>query len=486
MESQISVKSKHKLIVFGLIVLISTIMHFNHFSKELIGMHVWRQTQTQATINSFYKEDFNILHPKKQDRGSTDGTFRMEFPLMQWGVACLYKIFGNHLIISRVCMFIIGLFSVFGIYHLLKSIFLNEQLALIGAWAFNFSPSFYYYTINPLPDNLALCSGIWGLAFFFYWIQNHKTVELLLAGMFLGIATLCKLPFVLYYIVPFIYFVQHFIKYKWSLKLLSNFSMLFLWVMFPLSWYLVVIPEWHGNGVVNGVLDNRISFSTFLDYAQHNLISTLPELLINYGSLPFFIAGLYFCKFENVYKHKFFPMFVALSCALLIYFFFEINMIAKVHDYYLFPFYPVLFMLVAYGAYRFMQKGNRMKNITLFLIAILPITAYARMHKRWDVESPGFNKDLLIYKNELRSVVPDNELCIAGSDVSHFIFLYYIDKKGWTFGDDLNAVQMKQLISEGARYFYSDNQNIDGQEDMRPFLGELIFQKGSIKVYRLK
>jgi hypothetical protein len=478
--------SKLHFIIALLIILISVAMHFNHFNKDLIGMHVWRQTQTQATINSFYKEDFNILHPKKNDRGNGDGIFRMEFPLMQWGVACLYKVFGDHLIISRVCMFIIGLLSVFGMYHLLKSIFLNEQLALIGAWAFNFSPCFYYYTINPLPDNLALCSGIWGLAFFFYWIQNHKTYELLLAGVFLSIATLCKLPFILYYVVPFVYFVQHLVKNKLSLKFFSNFSMLFLWVVFPLSWYLMVIPEWRGNGVVNGVLDNRISLSTFLDYAQHNLISTLPELLINYAALPFFIAGLYFCRLKNVYKHKFFPMFLALSCALLIYFFFEINMIAKVHDYYLFPFYPVLFMLVAYGAYRFMQKGNRIKNVTLFLIVILPITAYARMHKRWDMESPGFNKDLLIYKNDLRSIVPGNELCIAGSDVSHFIFLYYIDKKGWTVAEDLSAVQMKQMISEGARYFYSDNQNVDTREDIIPFLDELVFQKGSFKVYRLK
>jgi hypothetical protein len=88
------------------IVVISFLMHYQHFSKDLISIHAWRQTQTQSTINNFYEEDMNILNPRKNDRGTTDGIFRMEFPLMQWIVACQYKLFGNHLIISRLFMFI--------------------------------------------------------------------------------------------------------------------------------------------------------------------------------------------------------------------------------------------------------------------------------------------------------------------------------------------------------------------------------------------
>ena len=81
-----------RLLVIVSIPLISLIMHFNHFTKDLIGVHVWRQTQTQSTINNFYQEDFNILNPKRNDRGDGEGIFRMEFPLMQWCVAFLYKI----------------------------------------------------------------------------------------------------------------------------------------------------------------------------------------------------------------------------------------------------------------------------------------------------------------------------------------------------------------------------------------------------------
>src|ERR1035437_9183093 len=239
-------KNKYKLLVLFSIALISLTMHFNHFSKDLIGIHVWRQTQTQSTINNFYQEDFNILNPKKNDRGNGDGIFRMEFPLMQWCVAFLYKIFGNHLIICRIFMFLVGLFSIAGMYKLLLGIFQNETLALIGAWTFNFSPSFYYYTINPLPDNLALCCSIWGAAFFFIWIRKNSNYLLFASGLFLSIGALCKLPFILYYIIPVTYFLLKIIKNRINKEDVVSTLKVCSFVILPLAWYISVIPEWNG------------------------------------------------------------------------------------------------------------------------------------------------------------------------------------------------------------------------------------------------
>lgn len=463
-------------------------MHFNHFSKDLISFHVWRQAQTQSTIINFYEADFNILNPTRNERGAGNGIFRMEFPLMQWLVAGVYKLCGNHLILSRVFMFITGLFSVWGIYQLLLAIFKIEMLALIGAWAFNFSPSFYYYTINPLPDNFALCCSIWGLALFFMWI-NKKTYYLLLSsGLLLSIGALCKLPFILYFTCPFIYFLNLIIKNGYTKSIVSNLLTVSGFILFPLAWYFSVIPQWQGNGVVNGILDDRASTSTIIDYMQHNLFSTLPELLINYGSLLFFLSGFYFLIKNKSYKNSLFPLFISLSFVILMYFFFEINMIAKVHDYYLFPFYPLIFILVAHGAYNILiSKQKFYKFIVVFLLLILPVTANMRMRNRWNIDSPGFNKDLLIYKNDLQNAVPKNALCIAGNDESHFIFLYYIDKKGWGFNeDDLNAKNLKKMIGEGAQYIYSDSRIFDTNPEITPFLDNLILEKGSIKVYHLK
>jgi hypothetical protein len=249
-----------------------------------------------------------------------------------------------------------------------------------------------------------------------------------------------------------------------------------------------VIPQWKGNGIVSGILDNKDSFSKISGYFIHNLISTLPELLLNYGSLLFFIMGFYYLIKHKAYKHPLFPIFVTWGLSIIAYFIFEINMIANVHDYYLFPFLPILFMLVSYGAfYMYSNSNRRLRQIAIILFLILPFTAYLRMQGRWNSAFPGFNTDLLTYKNELRNAVPKNELCIAGNDISHSIFFYYIDKKGWGFqNDELNADHLKNMISNGARYLYSDSRVIDENIEIKKLIEKLILEKGTIRIYSLK
>jgi len=128
-----------------------------------------------------------------------------------------------------------------------------------------------------------------------------------------------------------------------------------------------------------------------------------------------------------------------------------------------------------------------LKIFVLTLLCILPLTAFLRIDSRWNHEKPGFNKDLLIYKEELRDAVPEDALCIAGNDLSGFIFFYYIDKKGWGFYyDELDAAQLSRMIEKGAAYLYSDSRNVENKAGIAPFLGELVVERGSIRIFKLK
>jgi 4-amino-4-deoxy-L-arabinose transferase-like glycosyltransferase len=462
-------------------------MHLPHFSKDLMSIHVWRQTQTQSTINSFYEEDMNIFHPRRNDRSETDGLFRMEFPIMQWLVAAQYKLFGQHLIITRLFMFFIGLLTVFGMFKLLETLFHNTTLALIGSWAFNFSPSFYYYTINPLPDNFALCCGVWGITCFFIWYEKKKTLYLLLCSILLCVGTLTKLPYVIYYFVPFVYFLGVLFRQGFSKPLFLQAFIFLSLLIFPIYWYTTVIPSWSGNAVIAGMMENEQSFLKLLDYFQSNLISTLPELLVGYGAFLFFLLGFYYLWKNKAFRHPKFKLLLSLSLITLLYYLFEANAIGSVHDYYLFPFFPLLFILVAYGAFHLYNSGSPFKRaLTYLLIVLIPFTCFLRMQTRWNPDEPGFNKDLLTYKNELRNAVPKNDLVIAGNDESHFIMLYYIDKKGWGFNEDqLTPEGLQSMIDKGARYLYSDSEKINTSEALKPYFTEVVLEKGSIKVYKL-
>ena len=461
-------------------------MHYKHLAKDLVSIHVWRQTETQSTINNFYEEDMNILHPHRNERGNGDGIFKMEFPLMQWTAACLYKVFGNHVIITRIYMFIIGLFSVVGLFLILKYLFHNETIAIMGAWAFNFSPSFYYYTINPLPDNFALCCSLWGIAFFFKWIQKRTNILLIMSCLCIATAALCKLPFILYFSVPFLYCIIEILKTGFTKSVIKQLSFLSIFITFPLLWYGTVVSQWEGNGIVSGILNSKESFSTIMGYIGDNMISIVPESIINYGSMLFFLAGFFYIIRNKTYTRTYFIVFVLWSLSILSYFLFEINMIKSIHDYYLFPFYPILFIIVSYGAYNlWLSKKKWIQSVVVILFLILPITAYLRMKNRWDVNEPGFNRDLLLYKNELRLAVPNNALCVVGNDDSHFISFYYIHKKGWGFDNNgINADTLASMIKKGAKYLYSDSRKVEIQ--LAPYLDSLVCVKASIRVYKLK
>src|SRR5205807_2468130 len=119
--------------------------------------------------------------------------------------------------------------------------------------------------------------------------------------------------------------------------------------------------------------------------------SLLPELILNYGSVLFFVAGFYFMFVRKVQRNRFFLPFLVWGISILFYFLFEINTITTVHDYYLFPFLPQIFLIVAYGAWQLLSAEKKiLRVLTIVCLAILPATAFIRAYSRWDPTDPDY------------------------------------------------------------------------------------------------
>ncbi len=477
---------KHYKLILLSIPFISLALHFHIFNTDLFGYHVWRQTETQTVINNFYREDLNILNPRINEYPDTDRLHRMEFPLMQWVFALFYKCFGPHIAISRILTFIIGLFSVYGMFYFCDSIFNNKVISTICAWCFNFSPVFYYYTVNPLPDNMALCCGIWSLGFFYRYINTLKINCVVWSAVFLCLSVMAKLPFILYGVFIFAFVLLVLKRKEYTTRKILPILFIYIAGITPaLAWYLAVIPHWV-IGAVYGVFNQKLNHPDLVNVLVRTIISILPELIINYGSVLFFLSGFYFMFRNGLHRKPRFFIFCSLGVTLICYFLYEMNIIDVVHDYYLFPFLPLIFLLVAYGAYSLMSlKGKFVRILAMVCLAILPITAFLRADTRWDYDLPGFNPVYIKYKEELRKLTPPDAYCVTGYDDSHYILLYYIDRKGWAFDKSWWDEKMLSFyISKGARYIF-----LDEQVDTVPInnhLAEKIFDKEKLRVYKLK
>lgn len=478
------------LILIIIIVVTSLIMHWRVFGLDLMGIHVWRQTQTQSTIINYAQEDFNILNPRVNNRGNGDGIFRMELPVMQWSFAVFYKILDTDLpAASRVLTFIVGLLSLWGMFALIRNITSNKWMGMIGAWALNFSPVFYYYTVNPLPDNFSLCAGIWSLAWFFKWQQEQKTSQAVLSALMLSLATLSKLPFIVYGFVPAAYFIADLIRNRKLRR--ENIAMAASFILFIIPaaiWYIKAIPTWHNNGVVAGISAGE-SWARVLELLEYHALHMFPQLLIVPKMLPFFLLGLVLVFSKRVRRHRTFPYLVACSVGVLIYFFYELNMIGTDHDYYMFPFLPLIFLLVSYGAWMFFEKRKIWLMVPAIAVMLYwPYDTFIRIDPRWNEEKPDFNIAYLEYRDELRAATPDDALVIV-RDGTPYVVLYYLNKKGWSnngLPGWYDPSVLYQMAREGAQYFYCDIREIDEDPAVKPLLEELIMTRMDVRVWKLR
>ena len=181
------------------IVLISTVQHWNKFNLDIQGKHAWRQSATMWNVRNYVRHDSNILNPRLSHfNGGKDNIVRLEFPLMQWLLSKVMLVFGEHIVTARLFMFGVSILSTLGMYQLFRSFFRDNRLSLIASLFFSNSPLFFYYAVNPLPDALALCFGIWYLVLLNLYEQKKCRKWLWLSCALLCLSALCKLPFILF------------------------------------------------------------------------------------------------------------------------------------------------------------------------------------------------------------------------------------------------------------------------------------------------
>ncbi len=466
---------------FGVLAIVGVCQHYRVFSLDIIGYHSWRQTQTQTVIDNFAGEDLCILNPRLDNLLYPDRLYRMEFPLMQWLVALLVKLTGRHVIITRLFCFLITIISTLGMYRLVKVLTGHRIVSYATAWLFFFSPLIYYYSVNPLPDNLALCFSVWAMYYWFKYLSNPYTGYFVASCALLALSAAVKLPFII--------FGGMYLSKARDHKRLNPFYLAvpFTILLPVMAWYAWVIGTWRRNDVLQGITGRHMGVADFFDILQHNLISTLPELLVNYATLPLFLAGFFLALKALNFRRPVHVSLLCISALSVLYFFYEMNMIAKVHDYYLFPFLPLIFLLVA----KCLQVVSRRQAPALKYIAVLsfllcPITAYLRCNTRWNTYSPGFPKEYLLDKTQLKKLIAPRERIIVDGDASGSIVLYHLQRKGWSFDPyEMSAARFREALQQQAHYLVFDCR-ADTLNFVKPYLDTLLFSKGDVKLYKLK
>ncbi|MEP7320861.1 MAG: glycosyltransferase family 39 protein [Saprospiraceae bacterium] len=445
--------------------------------------------QNQWNIRNFYRYDNNILNPRipAHNLGHDDNILRYEFPLMQWIIAQLERLFGENILVTRMTMFLVGCLALLGFYFLSKQIFEDELLASCGAWIMSLAPVFYYYTLNPMSDIWAMTGQIWMMAFAVqYYRQNQFRHFIWSAGM-LCLAGLCKLPYIIFGIIPFLIAIREYVNHgKSNALLLRSIFTLMIFSLPVALWYIYAIRSWQSMGVLSGVF-GVLDVTELKSYFINTIDRWLPGELINPVIFLVFILGLISLPISLRNMSGLYRILAIGGILVILFYLYEVNMIARIHDYYMLPFLVFLHLVILRGL-SLLWKHQMTRYISVLCLAIMPGLVYPYVNREyWSIDRNSYNVDWFYHSKELTDAVPRDSICIILNDNTGTVKPYTIDKQGYVLDkDELPKGWMDDMIlHRRASFLYSDSRKVDTNQIILPYLDQLVMQIGSIRVYKL-
>ena len=472
--------------------MISIILHLPFLNLPPKSIHLWRQCHTLAVARNFYSEDMNIFKTRVDNRFDGNGITGSHFPSFEFLLAGIYQVTGEHFWVQRLYSLLLHIFGIFGMYQLGYYLFKSRLLGGLAAWSYTWSPLLFYYGISALPDNLALPFSIWGLYACLIWLDltairsEKRWPFMILSFFFIAIAGLTKIQYLAlgFFVLAFLLINRK--KYK-SVDWLMFTGFGIIVSLICLFWYRYAILQIERSGLV----DFGIGFkpetnpSEAFDILFSNVVSILPESILNYSGFVLFIFALFYLfKTRRAPKPLAIPFFVW-SGVFVVYHLVELGQM-KHHDYYMMPYLPILSILMGFGAFKMLD--TKYKKFAVFLIGLQPVLACVRiiparfLSKEQNAMQSFYDPSAL---KRLQEMVPDSALCIVGPDDSKCIYFYFLKKKGFGYSESLSKNEMADYVNRGAKYIYTTQNELINNLDNSQFIGKKIGQEGEFLIYAL-
>lgn len=198
-------------IFVALFLLAGILLRLQNLSWLPIDAHPMRQTDTESVAYFYAFKDANILHPQAsliRPVTNTDGYFFLEFPIYQYMISGLYRIFGWSLVAARLFNLFLFLCSVYFLYIFSKTFF-SKVFAVAGIFFFTFAPGSLFFIGHAIhPDVFAVTTFLLSLYLLSLWKTKKKDNKFIIFSIiFLSISVATR-PFIVL-LVPGILFLLY-------------------------------------------------------------------------------------------------------------------------------------------------------------------------------------------------------------------------------------------------------------------------------------
>ncbi len=209
---------------------------------------LWRECDYAAVARNFFREGMNILYPRIDWRGDGPGFAEMEFPVIPWTMAALYKVFGYQEVLGRLFIYSFSLLALLIFFFLARRL-LPDWGALAASLFFALSPLAVRVSNSLQPEGPMLFFYIAAAFAFIRWLEEGRWIWYGTALAATALAALIKIPaaHIILFFVLFLWANKGF-KALWSVK---------VWVFAALAllpsllWYVHAHHLWltYGNSL---------------------------------------------------------------------------------------------------------------------------------------------------------------------------------------------------------------------------------------------
>ncbi len=332
---------------------ISGLLYYNTITLFPAFIHSWTQSDRYAIALSFLNNGFDFFHPATFNLQTINGITRVDFPINEYIAALLMKIIGTKApIVFRVytlCVSIIGLVFLF---LLTKKITHSKIKAGMATFFVFLSPVYAYYQAGFIPSVPAISCVFIGYYYYFSYKENETKKQLYLALLFLALAALMRMPFVVFLFSTLLQQSWNAIKNK-SFKNYELFSFSIAFVIFiAYNLYNVHLGNSYGNMFLDYLMPakNLAEFKEIIAEMYHHWFThyfTIWHYLLLLIGVVFIGFSMIKKRLINPENKKYWFHLCIICCGTTLYFLAMAKQYYN-HDYYFLDsfFIPTVFFLI--------------------------------------------------------------------------------------------------------------------------------------------
>jgi hypothetical protein len=450
-----------------------------YFLIRLIGVlnpplevaHNWRQVTVNMVARNYLEIDANLFYPRVDMAGEKTGITGMEFPLLNYLIFIVSKLFGFNHWYGRLINLIVSSIGTYYFYLIVKKQFSPELAFLSGVIFLN--SIWFCYSRKIMPDTFSVSLAFIGLyyALEYLYIKNN-ILNLFLYGLFGMLGILSKIPAAVI-LTPLL--IPIFDKLVGSKRKLFLITVSIIILIPVIAWYFYWVPYlvteygfWHyymGTSFSNGFHEIILHLDEFAKKFYFEALKFVGFFL--------FVLGIIFLIRKPVKKLS---LVVIITTVIFMFFVIIAGRGFYHHSYYIIPYVPVMALVAAFALCNFKLKWIRNGLLVVVIVE-------GTLNQYHDFRIKKEDSYRLTLEKIADSISEPQDLIVINGDENPRD-LYFTHRKGWTISNKelFNIDYLNELASKGCKYIFIDKKASEYQLPELPFVN--VYEDKSYSIYK--